>query len=120
MPSYIPSLDVAGVKIVNVHPENRRLGLPTVMALMILLDPPTGEPIAVMNATALTDLRTGASAAVATRALSPVRSGSIGIIGSGRQADSGLVALTRVFDADEVLVWSRTASHAEAFVQAAS
>ncbi len=117
MPSYIPSLDVAGVKIVNVHPENRRLGLPTVMALMILLDPPTGEPIAVMNATALTDLRTGASAAVATRALSPVRSGSIGIIGSGRQADSGLVALTRVFDADEVLVWSRTASHAEAFVK---
>ena len=39
MPSYIPSLQTAGVKIVNVHPENRKAGLPTVMAVTILLDP---------------------------------------------------------------------------------
>jgi len=117
MPSYIPSLNTAGVKIVNVHPENRTAGLPTVMALTILLDPPTGKPIAVMNATTLTDLRTGASAAVATRALARKKSGTIGIIGSGRQAESGLLALTHVFEAEEIRVWSRKMRHAELFAE---
>ncbi|HOJ95258.1 MAG TPA: NAD(P)-binding domain-containing protein [Methanospirillum sp.] len=117
MPSYIPSLHTAGVKIVNVHPDNRKAGLPTVMAVTILLDPPTGEPVAVLNATTLTDLRTGASAAVATKALAQRKSGTIGIIGSGKQADSGLMAISRVFQPEEVLVWSRTRSHAEMFAE---
>ena len=117
MPSYIPSLQTAGVKIVNVHPENRKAGLPTVMAVTILLDPPTGKPVAVLNATTLTDLRTGASAAVATRALTHKKSGTIGIIGSGRQADSGLLALSHVVEPEEVLVWSRSPTHADEFVQ---
>ncbi|MCA1915204.1 MAG: ornithine cyclodeaminase family protein [Methanospirillum hungatei] len=117
MPSYIPSLETAGVKIVNVHPENRKAGLPTVMAVTILLDPPTGTPVAVLNATTLTDLRTGACAAVATRALAHKTSGTLGIIGSGRQAESGLLALSQVFEPEEVLVWSRSASHADEFVQ---
>jgi len=63
------------------------------------------------------DLRTGASAAVATRALAHKTSGTLGIIGSGRQADSGLLALSHVFEPEEVLVWSRSASHAEKFAQ---
>ena len=74
-------------------------------------------PVAVLNATTLTDLRTGASAAVATRALAHKTSGTLGIIGSGRQADSGLLALSHVFEPEEVLVWSRSASHAEKFAQ---
>ena len=116
MPSYLPSLDIAGVKIVNVHPDNRSQGLLTVMALTVLLEPETGRPTAIMNATKLTDLRTGASAAVATEALSRKRSGILGIIGSGKQADAGLHALSRVFDAEEIKVWSRTEKHAEQFV----
>ena len=116
MPSYLPSLDIAGVKIVNVHPDNRSKGLLTVMALTVLLEPQTGKPTAIMNATKLTDLRTGASAAVATEALSRKRNGILGIIGSGKQADAGLHALLRVFDADEIKVWSRTEKHAGQFV----
>lgn len=116
MPSYLPSLDIAGVKIVNVHPENRSQGLLTVMALTILLEPQTGKPTAIMNATKLTDLRTGASAAVATEALARKKSGILGIIGSGKQADTGLYALSKVFDAEEIKVWSRTEKNAEQFV----
>lgn len=113
MPSYLPSLDIAGVKVVNVHPENQKKGLPTVMAMTILLDPPTGTPLALMNATALTDLRTGASAAVATAALASGRSGIVGIIGAGRQAISGIRAISLVYDIQSIRVWSRRVSTAE-------
>ena len=116
MPSYLPSLNSAGVKVVNVHPENCTFNLPSVMATTILLDPPTGKPVAVLNSSKLTDLRTGAAAAVATSVLAQKRRGTIGIIGSGRQAISGLIALTRVFEATDVLVWSRNMRHAEQFI----
>lgn len=57
MPAYLPGIGIAGVKVVNVHPENPTIGLPTVMALTVVLDPATGMPEAVLNATRLTDLR---------------------------------------------------------------
>ncbi|PWR72486.1 ornithine cyclodeaminase family protein [Methanospirillum stamsii] len=115
MPSYLPSLNVAGVKVVNVHPDNPTIGLPTVMSMTILLDPPTGKPIAVLNTSNLTALRTGASAAVATSVLAPKKKGIVGIIGSGRQAMAGLMALNHVFEPMEVRVWSRSMKHAERF-----
>ena len=71
MPAYLPSLSIAGVKIVNVHPNNPKSGLPTVMALTIILDLATGQPVAIINATRLTDMRTGAAGAVAAKHLSP-------------------------------------------------
>ena len=70
MPAYLPSLAIAGVKIVNVHPNNPAKGLPTVMALTVILDIDTGQPTAVINATRLTDMRTGAAGAVAAKYLS--------------------------------------------------
>ncbi len=54
MPGYIPSLNTAGVKVVNVHPENPKSGLPTVMALTVLLSVESGIPEAILNATRLT------------------------------------------------------------------
>jgi alanine dehydrogenase len=110
MPSYLPGLGIAGVKIVNVHPDNRKHSLPSVMAVTVILDPQTGRPTAVLNATALTDLRTGASAAVATAALAPGRNGVVGLIGAGRQAFSGLKAIREVYGIDEVRIWSRQES----------
>ena len=73
MPAYLPSLGIAGVKIVNVHPDNPSRGLPTVMALTVILDIATGQPVAVINATRLTDMRTGAAGAVAARYLAEKR-----------------------------------------------
>lgn len=116
MPSYLPSLKTAGVKVVNVHPNNRAQGLPTVMGTIILLDPPTGRPVAILNATGLTNLRTGAAAAVATSVLAPVKQGTLGMIGAGQQARSGLLAIKEVLEIESIRVWSRSLKTAEHLV----
>ncbi|MDG6256336.1 MAG: ornithine cyclodeaminase family protein [Methanomicrobiaceae archaeon] len=116
MPAYIPGLDIAGVKIVNVHPGNRTRGLPTVMALTVIIDAETGEPTALLNATDLTDFRTGAAGAIATKYLCPKREIVLGLVGSGRQAETQLEAIARVCDISEIRVWSRKESNQEAFL----
>jgi len=115
MPAFIPSLDIAGVKIVNVHPENRRMGLPTVMALTVILDIDTGRPEALLNATELTDMRTGAAGAVAVKYLAPSNPATLGMVGSGRQAMAQFNAISREIDVEKVLVWSRHEKNAEDF-----
>ena len=115
MPAYIPSLEKAGVKVVNVHPGNPSRGLPTVMATYVLVSPDTGAPLAVMNATYLTDARTGAAGAVAAKYLARSDSRSLGLVGAGRQAKTQLLATAQVFDLERVLVASRTRSSAERF-----
>jgi len=117
MPAYIPSLDKAGVKIVNVHPHNPEKGLPTVMATYVLVSPDTGAPLAVMNATYLTDARTGATGAIAAKYLARRDSKSLGLVGAGRQARTQLLATARVFDLEKVLVASRSRSSAERFAR---
>ena len=118
MPAYIPALDLAGVKIVNVHPGNPGLGLETVMALIVLLDPPTGMPYAILNATGLTDLRTGAAGAVAARHLCRRQDGvEVGLVGAGRQAETQLEATAAWLGIDRVRVWSRREATAEAFAR---
>lgn len=118
MPAYIPSLDLAGVKIVNVHPGNRTVGLPTVMALLVLIDPATGYPRALLNATRLTDLRTGAAGAVAARHLAREDASVVGMVGAGKQAEAQIEALACVRTIREVKVWSRSPEHAAAFAAA--
>jgi len=115
MPAYLPRLGVAGVKIVNVHPENPKIGLPTVMALTVIIDPETGMPEALLNATLLTDLRTGAAGAVAAKYLAPKRSVTLGVVGSGRQAVAQVNAVANVLEIEEMRVWSRTPANAARF-----
>ena len=77
----------AGVKWVNSHPENPvRHGLPSVMGVYILSDPETAYPEAILDATLLTALRTGAAAAVASRRLAIEAPATVGFVGSGVQA----------------------------------
>ncbi len=79
--------EYAGVKWVNAHPKNReRHGLPTVMGTYILSDPKTAFPLAIMDATLLTALRTGAAAGVATKHLANPGFDRIGFVGCGVQA----------------------------------
>jgi alanine dehydrogenase len=85
MPSYMDG--AAGVKWVNAHPNNpSRHKLPTVMALYLLSDPETAKPLAVMDGTLLTAIRTGAAAAVASKHLARKAPKTIGFIGAGVQA----------------------------------
>ena len=115
MPAYLPSLSIAGVKVVNVHPGNPAKGLPTVMALTIILDIATGEPVAVINATRLTDMRTGAAGAVAAKYLSPKKEITLGVVGTGRQAEAQVTAISRELKIRELRVWSRNPDHVRKF-----
>ncbi|WP_292366011.1 MULTISPECIES: ornithine cyclodeaminase family protein [unclassified Methanoculleus] len=116
MPAYLPALGIAGVKIVNVHPHNRARGLPTVMALTVIIDVETGIPKAIINATELTAMRTGAAGAVAARYLAPRQSSvTLGVVGAGRQAEAQVEATAAALTIEEIRVWSRTEKSAEAF-----
>jgi alanine dehydrogenase len=96
MPAYLEGS--AGVKWVNSHPENpHRHNLPAVMALFILSDPATALPIAVMDATLLTSMRTGAAAAVASKHLANPSPRTVSFIGCGAQARHVLDAHRAVF-----------------------
>lgn len=110
MPSYLEEINVSAVKIVNVHPGNRaKYGLPTVMAIIVLIDPRNGFPIAVMGGKTITDMRTGAAGGIAAKYLAKKNSRIVGFIGAGAQAKTQLAALLEVFGSfDEVRVWSRS------------
>lgn len=120
MPAYLEEEDITGVKIVNVHPGNPALGLPTVMALIVLISPQTGAPIAIMDGTYLTDIRTGAAGGIAAKYLARKDSKVIGLVGAGNQARTQLEALSEVFEPELVKVTSRTKESCEQFIREAA
>lgn len=121
MPCFMESLDEAGVKCVSVHPENpKKQGLPSVMGIIELVDPETGFPIALMDGTWITNMRTGAAAGVATRHLARADSRTLGILGAGNQACTHLMALNEVMDVENVKVFCRTCTSREDFARRAS
>lgn len=114
MPAYFGGS--AGVKWVNSHPFNpERHSLPSVLGMYILSDPASALPLAVMDATLLTAIRTGAAAAVATKYLARPDSRSVGFVGSGVQARTLLAALQAVFDDLVVVASDVSAEAAERF-----
>ncbi|MDH5712907.1 MAG: alanine dehydrogenase [Candidatus Bathyarchaeota archaeon] len=118
MPAYLEKLDIAGVKIVNTHPENRRkYGLPTVAGIIVLANPETGELLAILDATWITVVKTAAASAVATKHLARKNAETLGLVGAGLQAIAHLEALAQVAKLREVKVWSRTRETAEKFIQ---
>jgi alanine dehydrogenase len=97
MPAYIQGLEACGIKWVNVHPGNNIYRLPAVMAVIIINDPRTGFPLAVMDGTYITNLRTGAAGGVAAKYLANKGSSRIALVGCGQQAQTQLLALSRIF-----------------------
>jgi ornithine cyclodeaminase/alanine dehydrogenase len=97
MPASIPSLGAAGMKWVSGYPGNQSKGLPYISGLLILNDPETGLPLAVMDCTWITAKRTGAATAVAAKYLARKDSRSVGIIACGVQGRSNLEALACLF-----------------------
>lgn len=117
MPAYLEEENITGVKIVNVHPGNPDRGLPTVMALIVLISPETGAPMAIMDGTYLTDIRTGAAGGIAAKYLARKDSKVIGLVGAGNQAKTQLKALCEVFEPELVRVTSRTKESSEQFIR---
>jgi len=119
MPAYLASPPACGLKWVNVHPGNRAKGLPTVMAVIVLNDPRTGFPQAVLDGLFITRLRTGASGGVAAQALARRNSRVVGLVGCGAQAIFQLQALQESFTLREVRVWGYRKGEAAQFCRAA-
>lgn len=121
MPSYLEELNISAVKIVNVHPENQmKYNLPTVMAVIVLIDPKNGAPIAIMGGTRITDMRTGAAGGIAAKYLAKKSSKKVGLVGAGAQARTQLMALFEVYKKLEIRVWSRKKETKRKFVAEAS
>lgn len=104
--------DALATKLITQVPDNAARGLPTMIASLVLMDPQTGRPLAVMDATWLTELRTAAVSAVATRALRDRSPKTVAILGAGRLARSHALALRAVVPVREIRVWSRNPDNA--------
>jgi len=118
MPAYIKKLDAAGLKVVTVHPENpSKHNLPAVIARIILNDPGKGEPLAIMDGTYITALRTGAAGAVGIKYLARKDAKTAGIIGLGVQGRSQLLGLCEVRDIETVKAFDVVAAARKAYVE---
>lgn len=108
-----------GLKAVCIFPGNPARGLDMHQGGVLLFDGETGEPRALVNASAVTAIRTAAVSAVATRALARPDARELAVLGSGVQARSHLEAMAKVRPFERARVWSRTPDHAQAFASEA-
>src|SRR5438477_4809429 len=115
MPALTP--EGLGIKIVTFYATNAERGIPTHMATIFLVDPETGAPLAVMDGTLITEMRTAAVSAAATKLLASPDAKILAILGSGVQARSHVEALRLVRRFEEIRVWSPTKAHAEQFAK---
>ncbi|RLI77038.1 alanine dehydrogenase [Archaeoglobales archaeon] len=115
MPAYLEGK--AGIKWVNSHPDNPKIGLPTVMALLIYNDPETGFPLAVMDAMHITNMRTGAAGGIAAKYLARRDSEVFGFVGCGMQAYTQFIALSTLFEIERVKVYDINEKSARKFVE---
>lgn len=117
MPAYLPMMGAAGIKWVSGFPANPEKGLPYISGLLILNDPDTGIPLAVMDATWITAMRTGAATAVAAKFLARPDSKSVGIVACGVQGRTNLEALACAFDLENVRAYDIDREAAECYAR---
>jgi len=115
MPALTP--DGLGLKAVTFYPSNVERGIQTHMATIFLVDPQTGTPLAIMDGRYITEMRTAAVSAAATKLLASPDAKVLAILGSGVQARSHVEALRLVRQFEEIRVWSPTVEHARRFAQ---
>ena len=114
---YVAPLDVAGVKIVGDYVDNYTKGLPSEMALLNLFDPRTGMPVALLDATAITEMRTGALTALGGKYLGRKGAKVLGHVGARGTAYWNVRLLDRLFDFEEIRVHSRRPESRDAFAE---
>jgi ornithine cyclodeaminase len=107
MPAYAPAVGALAAKLVSVFPENAGTPLPSHQALIVVCDPATGRPDAVMDGTAITALRTGAGSALSVRVLARPDAAVLAILGTGVQARSHAATVLLVRQFGEVRVAGR-------------
>jgi alanine dehydrogenase len=110
-------LGLAGVKVVGDFVNNYRLGLPSELALLNLFDPSTGVPKAILDATSLTDMRTGAITALGAKYLARKSSKILAHIGARGTSYWNVRLLAHFFDFDEIRVHSKRPASQRAFAE---
>ncbi len=114
---YIQPMEVAGVKVVGDFVDNYKLGLPSELAVLNLFDPQTGAVKAILDASSITDMRTGAVTAIGAKYLARKDSKILGHIGARGTAYWNVRLLDYLFDFDEIRVHSRRQESREAFAK---
>lgn len=110
-------VDLAGVKVVGDFVDNYTLGLPSELATLLLLDPRTGVPKAILDASGITDMRTGAVTAIGAKHLARRSSKILGHVGARGTAYWNVRLLNHLFDFDEIRVHSRRPESRDAFAE---
>ncbi len=109
--------ETLAVKVATVYDENPAKGLPRVLASVLVFDPKTGAPTALLDGTQLTAVRTAAASAAATDELAREQSSTLGLIGSGVQARTHLKAISIVRSIEKCVVYSRKTRNVEQFIE---
>jgi len=116
MPGYNIQKNIMGIKTVSVFPKNAEIGLESHQGTVTIFDSNNGTPLAIMDASQITSIRTAAVSAVATKTLANKNSKVVSIIGTGIQAASHLEAMNAILDLKEVRVWSRNEKNIISFI----
>jgi ornithine cyclodeaminase len=117
MPGYLGEPRSFGLKVVSVMPGNHGTPYESHQGVVMLFGLVHGEPLAILDATAITSIRTAAASAAATDALARPDAGDLAILGSGAQARSHVPAMRAVRKLRRVRVWSRSRENAERFAR---
>jgi alanine dehydrogenase len=108
MPSYIEEPHAAACKWVSIRENNRKnYNLPTVFSILIYTDPETGFPLAIVDGSYHTVMRTGAAAAVSTKWMARQNARILAIVGAGHMAEGVLATCNEIVPWSEVRIWSR-------------
>jgi ornithine cyclodeaminase len=117
MPGFLAEPTSLGLKVVSIFPGNHAAGYDSHQGVVMLFEIGHGTPIAIIDASSITAIRTAAASGVATRALARDDAGDLAILGSGVQAATHLAAMRAVRTLRRVRVWSRNAANAERFAR---
>ncbi len=118
MPGFLGAPASLGLKVVSIFPGNHGTGFDSHQGVVMLFDIQHGTPIAMIDASSITAIRTAAVSGVATRALARDDAGDLAILGSGVQAATHLAAMRAVRPVRRVRVWSRNRANAQRFADA--
>ncbi len=104
MPAFLHGSQNLGIKIISIYEDNPKLNLPTISATVMVLDPETGFPLALMDGSSLTAIRTGAGGGAAADSLARKDAKNVALFGAGVQARTQLQAVLAVRDIEQVSI----------------
>jgi ornithine cyclodeaminase/alanine dehydrogenase-like protein (mu-crystallin family) len=117
MPGYLAEPEAFGIKLVSLMPRNKPPHFSSHLGVVLLFECEHGQPVALLDAAAITAIRTAAASAVATRLLARADAADLALLGAGEQAQSHLAAMLALRPMRRVRVWARDPAKARAFAE---